>query len=405
MDEIANRDHWASILRRQKQANVERWLRTLAADEATNELVIRDYDNLLRALEDALATPESFTLAYDLVRRLYPLVFGFADWERWLAYLEQALVISRAIGQEEEEAHLLNLMANILVQQGNLSLAEQYFQESAALFKQREDLLNYGKLLSKLSHICGLKGDFLSAEAHCQEALAIAQIAQDKHAIGVVYLDLSHIYLKSESWTLALEAAEKASKIFRALGKQRSGLGAEINQIYSLSQMGDWEEAERLATGLMATLAELSDSRTMIQLKNNLGVAAFSQGDFAKAELWWQEALQLNSQVQNPLEMASLYNNLGMVYTRLEDWETAVEMLQCATNLYEELGDVSSWANAVDNLAELYTLKGETAVAQQLLHQAIDKLETEEGAHHQELLDMINGRFAGLVHQPESELP
>jgi len=384
---ISDQRKWVEILRRQKLANAERWLRTLEEKKDLNRFVLSDYDNLLRALETTLERPDSFELAYQLIQALNTVVFGFADWDRWLQYLKQALNTSEHLRREAEEAHLLTMIARIFVHQGDLDKAKVHFQRSAAKFKKIGDQPNFGKSLGKLSNVYVLQDDLAMSERLCQQALEIAYASQDSFAVGLAYLDLSQIYLKSQNFQEGLVVAQKAHEIFSQIGQTKSSVVALINVVSFQAQLGKWAEAEQVSAQLMLTLDTSADIQSISQLKNNLGVAAFKQGDYAKAEKVWQEALQLSSQVQNPTEMANLYNNLGMVYTKLKEWETAEMMLLESAKAYLELGNVFLWANAQDNLAELYEARGETAVSQQIVKEAITVLQTiEKSPHRQKLL-------------------
>lgn len=391
----ANHSQWAQILQRQKIANAQRWLEILTQSDNRSNLIQKEYDNLLRALETALETTDNFPLAYRFLTLLSPVVLGFADWDRWLLYLQNALLLSREAAATVEEAHILSMIGAVYLQQGELEQAETHFYDSAQTYQRIGDEQNFGKVLGKLSNVYTVQGDYARSEALCQEALALAQTAGNEEAIGLAYLDLSHIYLKAQEWPAGLDAARNARAIFQKLKERPSSTVALLNITNLQGQAGNWEEVARISVELEAELIASANISKLIQLKNNLGVAAFSQGHLLQAEKLWQEALQLNSQVQNRMELASLSNNLGMVYIRLAEWEAAREMLEQAVHIYEEFGDLYHWANALDNLAELYYAQGETAVSQTLLHSAIAAIQSLESTpQRQELLTTMRHHLA-----------
>lgn len=86
---IPNQPTWTEILRQQKLANVQRWLKLLEQESDLSAFIQTDYDNLLRALETSLEKNDSFDLAYKLIIALNPVVLGYADWDRWLQYLQK----------------------------------------------------------------------------------------------------------------------------------------------------------------------------------------------------------------------------------------------------------------------------------------------------------------------------
>ena len=227
-------------------------------------------------------------------------------------------------------AQLSVMLASVYLYKGDLNSARMYFQSGSATFAAIGDQPNYGKSLGKLSNVYTLQGDLVVSERLCREALAIAQASHDDEAVALAYLDLSNGYLKSQKWLEGLQVAVEAYDIFMRINKKKSATLALINIVSFQAQLGNWVEAEAISAGLVSDLEVSGDIQSMSLLQNNLGVAAFNQGNFARAEHVWQDALGLNSQVQNPSETANLYNNLGMVYTKLGEWDAAEAMLMAA---------------------------------------------------------------------------
>jgi tetratricopeptide (TPR) repeat protein len=229
----------------------------------------------------------------------------------------------------------------------------------------------------------------------CQSALATAKKAEDSLALANANLNLSNIYRRIRNWEQALKTAQTAYTLYHELGYSTLLTKTSITLIAIWAESGNWEEINRLSVELMAVLNTSGDVHNLSQLKNNMGISAFSQGNYNIAEAAWQEALQLNSQIQEPMELASIYNNLGMVYTHLEEWETAEEMLLKAITGYRHFGDTFSWANSLDNLADLYEVRGQTAEFKKTLQEAIAGLQVlKETPHADELLDYMQKRLA-----------
>jgi hypothetical protein len=125
---ISHKTKWRNVLQQQKLANAQRWLTILETSADPVTLVHEDYDNFLRALETTLQTPETFEIAYDLSQILYPIIFGYADWDRWLVYLQQLHHISKILEKEQEEARLLQQIGDIQYHKGNLTNAEENYK-------------------------------------------------------------------------------------------------------------------------------------------------------------------------------------------------------------------------------------------------------------------------------------
>jgi len=385
---------WRDLLRRQSIANVEHWLKQIEQSPQPAIFIAKEYENLLRALESIIKHPENLSLAYSLIQTLHPTVVNFADWDRWLVYLQKAL-------KQSEERQDLSKIANLSVQIGEVSFrmgfreeAETSFKNGAEKFRALNQQANYVSTLTKLGILYDVQGDMNEGIRLCKMALSFAQEIEDQWVIAESYLNLSYIYYRARNWQASLTAVQTAYDYYIKLQHQKEATKALINIIAISAEMGDWAQVETLSQDLMDDLMALEDVRTMNQLKNILGVVAFSQSNYRLAESYWQKALTLQSQIQELSEMASLFNNLGMAYTKLNEWKAAEEMLQKAINAYHELGDIYHWANSLDNLAILYESQKKLAAYQSTLKLAISGLQTiRDTPHALELLNQMQNRI------------
>lgn len=391
---ISNKSHWQQILTQQKLANARRWLFLIESHDDPTTLIAADYDNFLRAIETTLQSPETFSLAYQLIQVVYAYALDYADWDRWLIYLKNALQTSQLLNLKIEQATLLVKIGDILYRTADLQSAEDLYKTATQIFKNTNDLANYADSLAKLAVLYDQKGNSHTGVILCKQALDIAESIKNNLVVSQVNLYLSSIYYRSRDWELALEAAQKAFIDSRANGHTKLARKATMNIIAIWAELGRWEKVEEEASDLMNTLNASGDVRTLSQLKNNLGFAAFNQKNYVVAEAAWQEALRLHSQIQEPAELANLYNNLGMVYARMAEPEIAEEMLKKAIDAHKQLGDVYNWANSMDNLADLYEAQGKTAVYRQVLTEAQTGLQSiADSPHAQELLNSIAKRL------------
>lgn len=398
---IVDQARWRNVLKQQKIANAQRWLNILETCLDPVSLVHEDYDNFLRALETTLQAAETFDVAYRLGQILYPVIFGYADWDRWLVYLRQMLHSSRLLKKQNEEARLLEQIGDLLYHKGNLEDAEKSYQNASEIYKEVDNRTSYYRTLAMLASLKDIQGDVEEGIHLCQTAVVLAEQSQDELALANANLNLSNIYRRTREWDKALESAHSAYSIYSRLGLSTFLTKASITLIAIWAESGEWGKIDQLSRELMLLLNSSGDVHNLSQLKNNLGILAFSQGNYNMAEAAWQEALQLHSQIQEPTELAGIYNNLGMVYTQLEEWETAEDMLLKAITAYRRFGDIFNWANSLDNLADLYEARGQTAEFQHTLQEAIAGLQAlKETPHAVELLNYMSQRLTSVATSP-----
>ena len=390
---------WKEIFERQQLANAERWLEVLASKDNPSDIVIEEHDNLLRALEVALQKEETFELAYRLINQLFPIVFGYGDWDRWDIYLNEALALSRRLNLEQEEANLLNCLGDVRTLKGDYQEAEDLFTLSLNYYKGSNDKVSYARVLTRLAAINDLKGNARESLILLKEALSVSESVGDTKILTEVNLSLSSTYHKSRKWLPGLSSAQKAYELAEKSGDRHNETRALLNIVAIHIELGDWQKIEDLLPKIEQALVSSGDLMKLSQLKNNLGIAAFAQEDFLVAEKAWQDALKINLQIDQPLELARNYNNLGMVYTKLGELVEAESMFAQAIKYFEEMGDLYNWANTLDNMADIYEIKQEDEKFRETLLFAQNLLSTDSTESHvQELITIINGRLASPPH-------
>ena len=392
---VSDQHKWKQLLRQQSLNNAKLWLKRLeeSSDKAT--LVMTDYDNILRALESTLHH-DTFELALQIIYQLHLFVLGYADVDRWLAYLEKALTVSFTLDQQAEQARLLECIGGVFKQIGQLEEAEKRYWQAIETYQTVTDQAGYARTLATLAIIRAQKGHNGSIEM-CQKALSEAKAIANPRLVADITLNLSRIHTHFQNWHQALATAQTAYTYYQQHDLTQS-ITALVNMVAAWANIGEWEKIGHNATQLTYLLTETGDIRRLSWLKNNEGIAAYHQGYYRKAEIAWQEAYRLNSQMKDPVEQANVMNNLGMVYTKLNEWETAQEMLEKAISVYDEVGDTYNWANALDNLADLYEVQGNYETCRQVLTIAIRNLEEiEPSASTKQLLQNIRERLAVLT--------
>ncbi len=390
--------NWREVLERQKLANATRWLTILDGQPDPSHTVIQDYDNLLRALETALQKEASFDLAFQLIEKLFPIVFGYADWERWLIYLAQAVTLSQQVHKKYEEAALISYQGNIYTHMGDYLKAKEIYHECLQQYEALSDKGNYAITLTKLANVADLQGNISESLNLLKEARNVSNATGNKLTLAMIDLSLSSVYYKAREWASGLAAAQSAQVLAYELHKPQIETMALLNIILFHTELRNWQKADILVHDLEQRLDASGDLVKLSQLKNTRGIAAYHQGHYLEAEKAWQETLKINSQINQTSELANSYNNLGMVYTKLNELNTASSMLLNAARIYKDNGDIFNWANALDNLAEVYERQGNKIMARDVLCMALLELtETDNKPYSEGLLTIIKERIEALT--------
>jgi tetratricopeptide (TPR) repeat protein len=104
---------------------------------------------------------------------------------------------------------------------------------------------------------------------------------------------------------------------------------------------------------------------------HNLGFVAQDQRDWAQAEQYYQQALQINSEFQDRSAQAITYHSLGIVAQGLRQWAQAEQYYQQALQINSEFNDHSAQAKTYHQLGTLAQDQRDWAQAEQYYQQAL----------------------------------
>ncbi|MBA3472588.1 MAG: tetratricopeptide repeat protein, partial [Rubrobacter sp.] len=174
----------------------------------------------LRWLEAALANGEEAPHA-----RVKALVHAGwiawvqADFERSTAFSEEALALSRKLGDKAGAATaLFNLGMVAIYDQMRAEEARTLFEESLALRRELGDGAGASRALQRLGLISVVQQDFGRAEALYEESLMLARKAGDRGVVAVSLWLGSLVYLGLGDHRLARELAEEGFALVRQTG-------------------------------------------------------------------------------------------------------------------------------------------------------------------------------------------
>jgi predicted ATPase/class 3 adenylate cyclase len=197
-------------------------------------------------------------------------------------------------------------------------------------------------------------GDYGRADAEAEEALAMAQAVGDR---------------------------ELEQRAFTWLGSLLAALGREAEGRVSCEH------------GL-ALARELGDSNVSGAL-NNLGEVVFTQGDFARARLLWEEGLALNRRAGAPLSIANALRSLSWLAIHECDYEKAIECLDEALAISRDAAAPLLTAEVLTNLGWAELLHDSAASAAHYFKDAL--AEYESGRNPRVAAEVLFGLAASAL--------
>ncbi|NJL92054.1 MAG: tetratricopeptide repeat protein [Coleofasciculaceae cyanobacterium SM2_1_6] len=263
-------------------------------------------------------------LGWDCQNKSFPIDF---DWQQYQAKQEKSVIIAIAnlqtLEQQQSEARAIYLKALQLHAQGDLIIAEKYYQDFLLWNSDSfEGWYNLGLLYHAGERYPAAIGSFLKAQALNPEFIdlysslgnSLVALGETAQAINIYYQGINlhphHVgcYLNLGNLLLAQGEIEEAIKIYR------NGLEFNPDNLDLISNLQVAEEYSQRPEFLLAT-----------------GHNFYYQGKYAQAISIYQKLLDLgllNSDISPDILEPNLYFNCSEAHQRLQEFSQSIQVLQ-----------------------------------------------------------------------------
>ncbi len=197
-----------------------------------------------------------------------------ANFEQALAYYQMALeaaekgIMLGDIEAKSEKFHVLMGIGNIYLQQGNHSLAMDYFKKSQKLIDEFVDQLpgskdSYTSMIKKeMADVLAAEHNLAQAIANYKEALQLADKAEDKVIMTYQLLGLGEMYFLTGDFREALSYSERASEAAEKLGQYPYMNSALVVAAKAYQKLGQQEKSRQALIRAIYITEELLEHST-----------------------------------------------------------------------------------------------------------------------------------------------
>jgi len=227
--------------------------------------------------------------------------------EEALGHLEESLAIARKLGDEQRIAQVLQPLARVMQEQGNLVVARSYCEEALALARRLGNKREVTSAINTLAQICRVEGELASAQELYEEVVLLARELDDRESIAIGLLNLAMVSIGSNETDQARLQLLEALTIARELGsvpaeksvlEVAAGLGAQLGDFERAALLYGAAEAAGRQTGLRRDSADEAFLAPLIaRAKDKMGSVAFMavaerptrpsfEDDIAEVERW-----------------------------------------------------------------------------------------------------------------------
>ena len=178
------------------------------------------------------------------------------EYEAAIGVLEHALALARARDDEPVESRLGILLANTLIDSGNLPPARELLGTSIAIATGNADPILQARLYWSQSRLHSAEANGELAARYARMALAAIELTENVEYAARAHLLLAHVELERGNAQEALDLLERG----RALAVRSGGADADgrfrVDKARALAALGRDEEAVALAVEAADALAE-----------------------------------------------------------------------------------------------------------------------------------------------------
>ncbi len=260
------------------------------------------------------------------------------EYVKGLDFLNKQLESYHAKTSDFYKAFVLIRIASIYENQGNYTKSLSVYEQALLIDSEEPKEI----ILNNIAKIWSVQGQYDNALSVFQEILASSQKTYNQLAKGPTpeNLRLLHCDLGIDTPPEIFDCGEE----FQAFLKPTKG---SIDAI------------QRMSNSVHGAIGSIL---------NNIGSIYGAQGEQAKSESFYRQALAIHNEYQDREGQATVYVNLGVLYSEQGDYATALQYVQQAEELFKTVGDQQQIIQSAGQTAGVYLKLGQ-------FQRALDKYE------------------------------
>ncbi len=223
-------------------------------------------------------------------------------------------------------------------EQGDLTQAWDYLEESLTIRRTIGDAVGSAQCLNNLGLVASSQGDFTRALALLQEALALYREAGDGLGEGNVLNNLGIVAREQGAFDQAAALYTESMELLRAFGEQR-GVANTLHNLGRIARdMGELERAVPLYEESIAIERALGDRLNMAMSLSHLGTVARDKGDYQRAIELYGESLQIRHDFGDKLGCIKSVEDVAALAILMGHPERGLYLYASTSTLRESLG-------------------------------------------------------------------
>jgi len=302
-----------------------------------------DLDSAFKYQEEALKLSKEIGNKEGQAISLSNIALSFrirGDLDKAIKYQEEALKIEKAIGRKFGQASSLNNIGVIYEERGDLESAFKYFADGLRTSLEIGYRKGEAVALSNIGLIYSYRGDFENALKFFKDSLKIRREIGDEEGeahdlcnIGVLLDDFD-----SEE---ALKHLGEALNINRKIGYKEEEANALGNIGWIQFRKGDLEEALSNFNSALKIDKEIGRKSGEATDLSDISLVYKARGDLDSSLKYLEEAFKIDRQIENRKGESDDLHLIGRIYLDKGDLQNALKNLIEALNILDRMNLVT----------------------------------------------------------------
>ncbi len=310
-------------------------------------------DSLTLALENKPASGKCSTLIE------LSIEYVNADLNKALSFADESFRCSLDYGDSATLVRSGRIKGQILRRMDKLKESITMFQEVLPIAKRNGFGKDYKMILNSLAVAYTFQGNFDNALRYHFESLVIREEEGDKEGTSVSLNNIGLVYYKIKNYERALEYYQKSLKLKEEIGDKFDLDLLLINIGVTYVQLADYKSSKEYIKRAFDLCGAKCKDEIYLFGKNGLAMAHFGLKDFANAELYFKESLQLSIKSDNKRYQAENLLYLGKVALKLGNLDEAIRYFKDTEKLTETINYVDVKLDVYKYLAEALISKND----------------------------------------------
>ncbi|KAG9045241.1 hypothetical protein FS837_006779 [Tulasnella sp. UAMH 9824] len=289
-----------------------------------------------------------------------------------LEYFQQALEVSKSVGDEVCRAGALHAIGNVYDMQAQPSRAEESYIQSLDLYSKVGDQLGVAETGNALGDVYRLRGERSKAEESYIQSRDLFSALGNQLGFAQSVWSLGEVYRMRNEYSKAEEFYTQARDVYSEIGYQ-FGLASSVTSLGDVYSMrNEYSKAAVLYSQARDLYSEIGDQRGVAKTVQALGRMYLVRNEYSKAEEFYIQSRDMYSKVGDQLGFAQSVHYLGEVYRVRNEYSKAEESFTQSRDLYSKMGNKLGLAQSIQALGALYRMRNEYSQAEESYIQSRD---------------------------------